>query len=335
MSASLPWIDGARVHAALGWPVLVDALREAFVAGAQVPLRHVHAIRPGEHARLLLMPAWREASDTQRAALGVKLVTVYPANRARGAATVGSLYILLDGVTGHPRALVDGEAITLRRTGAASALASQYLSREDSRVLAVIGPGRLAPYMVRAHRSVRPIDRVVVWGRDPARAGALAEALRAEGMDASAEPDIARAVGQADIVTCATTSREPLVRAAHVRPGTHVDLVGGYAPDMREADDTLVAQAAMYVDTRSGALAEAGDLVQPMRAGMFSRDQVKADLHQLCRGERRGRSSREAVTVFKSVGSALEDLCAAQVAWAAWAGGIGPAIPSQGSGGNS
>ena len=158
MSSSLPFLGGPRVHAALDWRALVDALRQAFRAGANAPVRASYPVTDAGD-RLLLMPAWAGES------LGVKIVTVFPGNRARGLASVSALYLLLDHATGHPLALIDGEALTLRRTAAASALAATYLARPDSKRLLVVGTGALAPYMAAAHCALRPIERVLVWGR--------------------------------------------------------------------------------------------------------------------------------------------------------------------------
>jgi ornithine cyclodeaminase len=238
-------------------------------------------------------------------------VTVFPRNRVRGVATVSALYVLLDGTTGHPRALIDGEALTLRRTAAASALASTYLSRKDSATLLVIGTGALAPHMARAHCAMRPIETVLLWGRKPERAQALAARLRDEGLPAQARADLEQALGEADIVTCATTATEPVLRGALLSPGTHVDLVGGFTPQMREGDDALIARAEIFVDTYAGALGEAGDLVQPLASGLLARECVRAELAELVTGAHPGRKSAEEITLFKSVGTALEDLCAA------------------------
>jgi ornithine cyclodeaminase len=175
----------------------------------------------------------------------------------------------------------------------------------------VVGTGALAPYMALAHCAVREIEQVLVWGRTAARAQALAARLRAEGLPAAHAIGLDEAIGRADIITCATTAREPIVRGALVRPGTHVDLVGGFTPEMREADAEFVARAEVYVDTYAGALAEAGDLVQPMADGALAREDVRAELAELCSGHKRGRAARADITLFKSVGTALEDLCAA------------------------
>ena len=302
----LRMIAAADVHAALDYPSLVDALRAAFVAGAAAPVRTSHVVTAAGD-RLLLMPAWDGDG------LGVKIVTVFPRNRDRGLASVAALYVLMDGATGHPLALIDGEALTLRRTGAASALASSYLSRPDSRRLLVVGTGALAPYLAQAHCAVRPITEVMVWGRSSERAARVAAQLAAPGRTVTTVDDCARGLASADIVTCATTAREAIVHAANVLPGTHVDLVGAFTPEMRECDDALIACADVFVDTFAGALKEAGDLVQPLARGAIERAHVLAELADLAAGRHPGRRSAEAVTVFKSVGTALEDLCAAQL----------------------
>ena len=307
MSGQIPFVAAADVERALDWASLVARLREAFASGAEAPVRASHSVTPAGD-RLLLMPAWRAERE-----IGVKIVTVFPRNPARGLASVSALYVLLDGATGQPLALLDGEALTLRRTGAASALASTYLSRVDSRVLLVIGTGRLAPCMAAAHCAVRDIGRVLLWGRSLERARLAAAALVAQGLPVEAVAELDAALAVADIVTSATTAREPVIRGAAVRPGTHVDLVGGFTPEMREADDALVSGAQLYVDTRAGALAEAGDLVQPIARGVIPASRVQAELADLVTGRHPGRARADETTVFKSVGTALEDLCAARL----------------------
>ena len=306
--SAIPYYSADQVHAALDYRALIEELRQAFAKGASVPLRHAHKVSEYENARLLLMPAWREGE-----ALGVKIVTAFPGNAARGAATVAATYVLLDGSTGHPLALIDGEALTLRRTAAASALASSYLSRPESATLLVIGTGKLAPYMVAAHAVVRRFAQVLVWGRAADKARALAKGLAAQGLIAIAVTDLRQALAEADVVTCATTAAVPIVHGVDVRPGTHVDLVGGFTPTMREADDDLVSKSSVFVDTYVGALAEGGDVVEPIRSGVLKRADVRAELAELCRGEKKGRTGVTEITLFKSVGTALEDLAAAQM----------------------
>ena len=303
----LPFFSAEQVHAALAYDILIDALRDAFREGCNAPLRHVHEVT-GQGDRLLLMPAWRAGKE-----LGVKLVTVFPRNRERGLATVAALYVLLDGASGHPLALIDGEALTLRRTAAASALASTYLSRKDSSRLLVVGTGTLAAHMARAHCSARPIAKLQVWGRRPERAAALAAQMRQEGLPAEPVTQLSEGLKGADIVTCATTATEPIIPGKLVHAGMHIDLVGGFTPKMRECDDDLLRRAEIFVDTYAGALQEAGDLVQPMASGAFSREQVRAEMSELVAGAHPGRHSDAEITLFKSVGSALEDLCAARL----------------------
>jgi ornithine cyclodeaminase len=305
MARMLRFYSAAEVHAALDWARLVDALAAAFAGGAEVPLRHAH--RLGDRDTLLLMPAWTDA------ALGVKLVTVMPGAAARGASTVGALYVLLDRATGEPRAVLDGEALTLRRTAAASALAARYLARGASANLLLVGTGKLAPFMARAHCALRPsLIRVRVWGRCPAKAQTLAQELRDEGLPVQAADDLEEAVRSAHIVSCATTADTPVVRGAWLAEGTHLDLVGGFTRAMREADDAAVARSRIVVDTYRGALAEAGDIAAPLELGVIRREQIVAELAELVRGERVGRASERDITLFKSVGTALEDLAAAE-----------------------
>lgn len=297
-----------QVHDALHWPLLVEQLAQAFAAGAQVPVRHTHTLGP--HEALLLMPAW--SSD----GLGMKLVTVMPHNAARGVATVQATYLLLDRHSGQPLALIDGEALTLRRTAAASALAARYLAHPDARRLLIVGTGHLAPWMARAMYALRPeLEQVLVWGRDPRSREALASTLAQEGLPANACDDLEAGVRDSDIVSCATTSTTPVVKGAWLQPGTHVDLVGGFKPDMREVDDAAMQMARICVDTYAGALSEAGDLVQSMQSGSIDRSHVRAELAEVVRAEIVVRQSAHDITVFKSVGTALEDLAAAQLVW--------------------
>lgn len=302
--------SGDDVHAALDYLSLIEALRAAFRQGGEaMPVRQAYDVGFGvAAAHLLTMPAWQRGKT-----LGVKLVTVFPQNAARGLGAVSSLYVLFDGETGVPHAMIDGEALTNRRTAAASALASTYLSRPDSATLLMVGTGHLAHHLPEAHAAVRPIDKVLVWGRHGERADALAAKLNAKGLAATAVSDLDAAVAQADIVSCATTSTEALVKGRLLRPGTHVDLVGAFTPQMRECDDDTVRRANVFVDTRAGALKEAGDILQPIAAGLFTADAIRGDLHDLAGGTVTGRRDDAGITLFKSVGAAIEDLIAASL----------------------
>ena len=310
----IPFIDDEQLREHLPYPLLINTLRDSFCEAVHAPRRHVHTLSEQESSTLLLMPVWQESKQ-----LGVKVVTVMPQNRSEGKPTVHALFILMDASSGAPLALIDGEQLTLRRTAAASALASRYLSREDSQHLLIVGTGRLAPEMALAHCTARPIQTVTVWGRDTVKAQTMLQTLREAGMDQAIRlitaNDLSSATAQADIICCATTSKEALLRLPDVKPGTHIDLVGGFKPDMREVDDALVVHSRVFVDTFDGALAEAGDLVQPMTAGLISRGHVLAELACLTSGRHAGRRSNQEITLFKSVGTAIEDLAAARLAW--------------------
>ncbi len=314
-SAGLTIRSAEHVHAALDWATLDTALTAAFAVGAaslgreaspetvHVPPRHVHAL--GGSDTLLLMPAWNAQ------VIGLKVVTVLPNAPTHGAPTVGASYLLLDRVSGVPRAMLDGDAITVRRTAAVSALAARYLARDDATTLLVIGTGHLAPWMVRAHCAFRPrLSQVLVWGRDAVRTSTLAETLRGEGLPVRAATDLEAAVRTADLVSCATTAETPIVHGAWLTPGTHLDLVGGFTRAMREADDAAVSRSRIAVDTYT-ALDEAGDLLVPLEQGLITRERVVADLSALVRGTVMGRTSASDITLFKSVGTALADLAAA------------------------
>ena len=299
-----------EVRESLDFPSLVARLREGFRGGATVPVRHHHTVpKDGEpDATLLLMPAWQEGGD-----VGVKVVTVTPGNGQRSLPAVMGVYLFLDGVSGAPRAIIDGPMLTLRRTAAVSALASDYLSRPDAESLVMVGAGALAPHLIEAHAAVRPIRRVAIWNHRPERAEALAEALSGGPLAATAVTDLEAAVGDADIVSCATLSETPLVQGAWLRPGQHLDLVGGFTPLMREADDEAVRRAQVFVDTRDGALKEAGDIVEPIAHGILTPEAIVADLLELSRRDDPLPRDAETITFFKSVGSALSDLSAARL----------------------
>lgn len=313
-------ISADAVDRALSFPGLVEALRVMFRDGAVQPVRHHHTIeRPdGAASTLLLMPAWTDLGAAGTSAgghVGVKVVTVSPDNNAIGKPAVMGLYLLLDGKTGEPQALIDGQRLTQWRTACASALAASFLAREDSERLLIIGAGALCPFLARAHAAVRPIREIRIWNRTAENGEKAAAALRAEGLPAQFRPDLEAALGWADIVSSATISSDPLAKGALLKPGAHVDLVGGFTPTMREADDDAIRRARIYVDTRAGATKEAGDIVQPLQSGVLTAEGIVADLFELCRGEKPGRGTDDEVTLFKSVGAALEDLAAGIAVW--------------------
>jgi alanine dehydrogenase len=307
-------MDEAAVRAALPWTGLIATLREVFVAGCEVPLRTAHTISiPGDpDGSLLMMPAWQGGR-----LIVVKIVNVMPGNGARGLPAVAASLLAFDGRTGALLAMLDGGEVTARRTAAASALAANALARTDAEELLVVGAGRSAANLAQAHCAVRAYRRVRIWARRREAAEALAATLQGLAPDIRAAPTLEPAVRTADVISCATLATAPLVRGAWLRPGAHLDLVGGYTPDMREADDDAIARAgAIYVDTFAGALAEAGDIVQPIARGVITRARIGGELADLCRAHTSVRPVPEAITVFKSVGTALEDYAAAVLALA-------------------
>ena len=305
------FFDAAATRAALPFDALIAALRELFVQGCEVPLRHTHTLASpdGGSGTLLIMPAWLPGRF-----LGIKTVSVFPGNAARGLPGLHATYTLYDAATGQPLAQMDGDQITARRTAAASALAASMLARPDARRLLVVGAGRVAALLPAAYRAVRPIEQVEVWARRPAQAEALAARWRAEGLQARVAADLAPAVAAADVISCATLATEPLVQGAWLRPGSHLDLIGGFTPQMREADDACFRGAAVYIDTDE-ALQKSGDLLGPLSRGVFAAADVRGTLAALCRGTAPMRPSAGERTVFKSVGNALEDLAAAMLVW--------------------
>ena len=311
---TVDYIDDSKIASLLDYAELADAIGEAFRSEIETPIRHQHLIDvPGSPSgHLLLMPGWQPG-----AGLGIKLVTVFPGNADRGAATVNSGYLLFDAETGVPQAYLDGNELTLRRTAAASLLAARYLARPDSCRLLVVGTGKLAPHMARAYLHEFPLEVIRVWGRDAQRARAVADQLR--DLDHRIEcrievtQELARAVSDSDVISCATSTRQPLVRGEWLRPGQHLDLVGSFTADMREVDDTAMRRASLYVDTRAGTLAEAGELIQAIASGAIAEADILAELSELTCGQSRGRERDDAITLFKSVGCALEDLAAAQL----------------------
>lgn len=309
-------IAAEEVRARLPWSRLEAALEAMFRHGCAAPLRHRHPL--GEDGTLLLMPAWTGGGEA--AFTGVKVVHVLPGNGVRGLPAVQAVYLLSDGLTGVPLAMLDGGELTDRRTAAASTLAGRYLARPDSRRLLVLGAGRVGAALAEAWCDRFPIEEVAIWSRNPDHAAGLARRLAAHGLPAHPAPAFAAdAIDPRgfDIVSAATLSEVPLVRGAEVDPGTHVDLVGAFRPTMRESDAALLARATLVVDTRAGGLAEAGDVVQAIAEGAIAERHVAAELAELTRGTHPGRTRADEVTVFKSVGWAGEDLAAAILAYQA------------------
>lgn len=309
--------EAIRVH--LPWTRMLDALERALRSDVCAPLRGSHTIEVegGPPASLLMMPAWRSGHR-----LGVKLVTVFPGNAQRGERSVAAVYVLFDARDGRPLAMLDGDEITARRTAGASAYAARFLARADAQHLVMVGAGRQARGLIEAHASVRPIDRISLWSRTGAHAVAAAREMARDGLPVTACADLEAAVRTADIVSCATLSTTPLVRGAWLAPGMHVDLVGAFRSHMRESDNALVQRAdVVIVDDRTAVLAEGGDIVQAIRSGAIGESSIAGSLRDLANGAHPGRVNDGQITVFKSVGFALEDLAAAEAVLDAVTGG--------------
>ncbi len=299
----MKWISAESLAASAPYKDIVEALRQGFRDEIATPVRHHHETSPV--TTLLLMPAWSKDFT------GLKTVTVKTDNPALNVPTVQAAYLLIDNATGTPVAMMDGTELTRRRTAAAGALASDYLSRTDSSTLLIVGAGALAKHFVHAHASVRPIKTVLIFNRTFGKSESLAQELSHEGLAASAVTELESAVAQADIISCLTTSTAPIIKGAWLKPGTHIDLAGAFKPTMRETDGDAVALSRVFVDTLHGAESEAGDLIQAQDEGKFNFDLVQGDLFELCSGSKLGRKTDGEITLFKSSGTALEDLAAA------------------------
>lgn len=308
----------ADVAQRLPYTKLVEALRVAFRNDIQAPLRSFYEIDTpfGTRATYGLMPAWQAGE-----VIATKLITIFPDNAALDLPTIHAQIVLFDGKSGVPTAIIDGTEITRRRTAAASALAATYLAREDARELLVIGTGPQAFHQALAHAAVRPIMRIHVWGRSPGKAAALVQSLMRHGAKSgnSSSPcidavehleSVARG---ADIISCATSAAVPLVDGRWLKPGAFLDLVGSHSPDRRECDDEAARRSTIYVDTLKGALAEAGDILIPLKSAIVRESDIRGDLHALCRKQVSGRTTADQITLFKSVGTATEDLAAAKL----------------------
>ena len=311
---SLKLISAEQVHTSLHYPEFIDTLRSTFAAPHTMPPRQVLLLdaESGSHDAFAMLPSWNDEVIAQKA------FTYFPDNQAP-AQTLYSQIMLFDRKTGEPLALIDGVSVTCWRTAGVSALASLLLSRENSETLLLLGAGKLAPFLIRAHASVRPLKRILLWGRSTQKADALREKMSGEFPEILFEiaTDLPSACGKADIVVAATGSPEILVRGAWIKPGTHTDFIGNHHKDKRECDTELVTKSSVYVDSQENCFREAGEILVPVSEGIFSLDQVKGQLADLCRATQPARQNDQEITLFKSVGCALADLCGALAAWKA------------------
>lgn len=301
-------ITEEEVKKALQYPLLIEAIKEAFKGEITVPPRHHHDFenpKEGAKSTLLLMPAWESES------VGVKVVTVSPSNAKYNLPGIHGIYLLFDTQKGVIKGVMEGKNLTARRTASASALASFYLSRKNSSSLLMVGTGALGRELIRAHSSVRDLKNIYLWGRNKHKALAVKDELRDE-FDIKVIENIEDVISNVDIVSCATLSIAPLIFGKYIKNGQHVDMVGAFRADMREGDDELMQKADVFIDTYM-AKKETGDIKIPLETKVISEDDIKGDLFDLTRGIHQGRKKDEQITLFKSVGHALEDLAAAKL----------------------
>ena len=301
-----------EVHSALSYPALIDALQETFSGEFTMPPRSVYLLdeTAGTNDAFAVLPSWNTNL------IGVKAFTYFPAANE----PYKSLYskiLLFDRAHGEPLALVDGTTVTFWRTAGISGLATRLLAREDSETLLVLGTGNLSTYIIRANASVRPLKRILVWGRTPSKAEDVVAQMDSEleGVSVSVADNLEQACGEADIIVSATGSHEPLVFGDWVTPGTHTDFIGNHHADKRECDTALVLKARVYADSYANCFKEAGEVLVPIAEKVFTREDVVAELAEMCSGKSTLRQSEEEIPLFKSIGMGISDLVGAGLAF--------------------
>ena len=300
-------IPSEQISQYLAYDKLIEGLRNLFISDYTMPLRHHHFYtnRDGDQNTLILMPVWNQDY------IGMKQVTVAPGNAKEGQPSIYAQYILSDARTGQPLAMMNAAELTSRRTACTSALASSFLSRRDSENLLVVGGGGVARHLIQAHLAVRSFKKISVWMRNPEKLAMFVDQLLTEGIQVQAVTNLEQAARCADVISCATLSKTPVIKGEWVKPGTHLDMIGSHKPDTRETDDDAIRKSSIFVDSRIGALHETGELALPIADGILSESDVKADIVELVKGMYQGRKTDQEITLFKSAGLAVEDLAAA------------------------
>tara|TARA_Y100001970_G_C14039972_1_gene753172 strand:- start:95 stop:1036 length:942 start_codon:yes stop_codon:yes gene_type:complete len=302
--------DRKDVASSLQYGILIETLREAFSSKITAPERVQHTIKNknGSDATLLLMPAWKMGEH-----IGIKIVSVFPENTTQNMSAVNANYFLMNASNGKTIAIMDGTELTLRRTACASALAADYLVKKKADTLLMVGTGNLAPHMIKAHCVVRDYSRILIWGRNEKKAERLALSLDIKDKEIMAKNDLEEALSYADVISCATLTQRPLIMGDWIKPGQHLDLVGAFTPDMAEADSKAITMSKIVVDTYEGALSESGELINALKEGCIKKKDILSDLRELVLEEKSIRNDSNDITLFKSVGTALEDLAAAEL----------------------
>jgi len=304
----MKYFDMKAIQTALPYPLLVEALAQGLQQFAQTPARSFFS--PNQDAScVMIMPAWRPHQM-----MGVKLVSVWPENNAKGESAVSAVYVVISCLDGRPLAVLDGTELTLRRTAAAAALAAKRLARENSETLAVLGTGSLSVPLVQAHTDTMRLKNVLVWGRQFHKTQRVVKQLKELGIEVRAMGDLEETLALSDVVAVATTATEPFLKADWVKPGTHISLVGAFTPQMAEAEPVLMARSQLFADCRASVLEKGGEVFQAIKQGLVLDSDIIADLAELtAQSDRNWRHDGQAITVFKSVGFALLDLIAAEV----------------------
>lgn len=318
-STSLPsspvFISSDTLCSILTHRTLIDHLQSTLPNATTIletPIRQHYPLSPS--SSLLLMPSWSSSPSLPYA--GVKIVTHFPQNSARNLPGVQGTYVLFSSATGQTLAAMDSTHLTLYRTACVSGLASKYLARHDSQTLLMLGAGSLAPHLIRAHLSALPtLRKVIIWNRTLQKAQTLARELAQSGEFHGVTFDgcgcLDEVVGLGDIVSCATNSEAALVKGVRLKDGAHLDLVGSFKPEMKECDDEAIRRGRVFVDNEA-ALVEAGELLGAFQRGVITRDHIQGTLVDLVTARKVGRKTSHEITVFKSVGSAVVDMLAAQ-----------------------
>lgn len=299
------FVTAADIKRVLGFPALIAALEAAH----RRPRMEVQNGLLGNEREQYFV---RHAVDGGRY-MASKLITSFPGNLRDGRLpAVQALCVLFDGRNGQPVSILDGTELTYWRTAADSALGAKILAANNPSTLLIVGAGAMAPHLVRAHRAVRPsLSRVLIWNRSPERAVRLVSELRREGIEVHASEDLAAATQVADLICTCTRSTEPLIRGVNLKPGAHLDLVGGYTPNTREADDEAARRSRVFVDCRDSAFDGVGDIAQPIANGAIRESDVLGDLYDLVGGQVKGRRTPLDITFFKNAGGGHLDLMTA------------------------
>jgi ornithine cyclodeaminase/alanine dehydrogenase-like protein (mu-crystallin family) len=303
------FVDAAEIRKLLTFPILIDALEAAH----RRPKMEALDGMMGDEKQLYFV---RSAVDRGRF-MASKMITSFPANLAGAKLpAVQAVVVLFDGNNGQPLAVIDGTELTYWRTAADSGLGARLLAPPDPKTLLVVGAGEMSRWLVRAHRAARPsLQRVLVWNRTAVRAAEVAKSLAGEGIAAEAVDDLDAATRQAEVITTCTRSHAPLVKGANLKPGTHLDLVGGYTPETREADDEAARRSLVFVDRRESAFHGVGDILGPIASGAIREADVQGDLYDLVPGKITGRRSANDITYFKNAGGGHLDLMTAEAVY--------------------